>query len=516
MSLLLQSLVSLSGCASEDVAEASAECPAATVDLVERWEEDVLPATTSTEHTEPGIAVGDLDGDGDLDAFVAWGGGSFVLENDGSGGMSVDTTWTLDGGPLPDAAAVALADLDADGDLDGWLGREREQVSLHIRNIGGGAFETASVGDDRSPATGSYADADGDGDLDLAVAYLLTDVDPQLVLSGDQTGVGTGLFLQEGGTWVERALPPEQEPALSFQSAWIDAENDGDLDLYLGHVWGTVLVPNLLLLNDGAANFTVDVGNGAEKAMHSMGVAVGDANNDGYADLYVTDVGSPTLFYSDGSGDYYDGTFANGASVPPSATNLASWGTTFVDLDMDGCNDLVVTFGRLARDGQAELDHAEPEGEDWTDPEEQANVWLRGDCAGGFERVDGTSFDTELVRDRSVGVGDLDRDGDPDLLTVGKYSVRQWRVSGCGPGVTVALDGPSGNVDGLGARVSARVGDRVTTAWMLPSTTHGQSAMELYFGLGGAPQVDELVVEWPGGGRSVVRDIPAGPIVVTP
>lgn len=512
--LFLAELLALSGCASVDDSAAPAECPAATVELVQRWEESALPATTSTEHTEPGIALGDLDGDGDLDAFVAWGGGSFVLDNDGQGGMTVDTGWTLDGAALPDAAAVALADLDGDGDLDGWIGRERELPAVHVENVGGKAFITTSVGDARSPATGSYADADGDGDLDLVVGYLLTDVDPQLVLAGEQTGVGSALFLQDQGTWTERALPVEQSTALSFQSAWIDAENDGDLDLYLGHVWGTVLIPNLLLVNDGAANFTVATGSGAEKAMHSMGVAVGDANSDGYADLYVTDVGSPTLFLADGQGDYYDGTAAHGAEIPPSSTNLSSWGTTFVDLDLDGCNDLFVTFGRLARDGQAELDFAEPEGEEWVDPEEQANVWLRGDCEGGFERVEGTALDTELVRDRSVAVGDLDRDGDPDLITVGKYTVRQWRVSGCGPGLTVSLDGPDGNAEGLGARVSAHVGSRTTTTWMLPSTTHGQSATELYVGLGGASQVDELVIDWPDGEQSVLTDVAPGPVRV--
>ncbi len=501
--------------AGDDSAVASVECPPTTVTMTRTWTKDELPARSEVEHTEPGVALGDLDGDGDgdLDAFIAWGGGSFVLANDGTGALTLDENFTVDGGPMPDGAAVALADLDGDGDLDAWLGQDRGQTSSFLWNDGHGSFSlTPSSAPNDTAATGAFADADGDGDLDLAVAILLPDVDPQSVLDGTQTGVGNQLWLQgEPGDWSTGvALPAAQNTSLTCHAAWLDVELDGDLDLYLGNVWGAVLVPNQLLLNDGAAQLTTAPACGCDKPMNSMGVAMGDADDDGFPDLYVTDIGSPTLFRNDGAGGFYDATLASGARIPPSDTNLSSWATTFGDLDQDGCSDLLTIFGRLAEDAQVELDFAAPEGEVWNDPDLQTNVWLRGDCLGNFVRVDGTDLDTVLLRDRSVAIGDLDADGSPDFVTVGKHDVHQWRVDGgCGPGITLRLHGSSGNADGFGARVRTHVNGRIGTQWMLPSTTHGSNALELYLGLGGAARADKVSVEWADGTTSTYTDVPA-------
>ncbi|MFZ5481708.1 MAG: CRTAC1 family protein [Myxococcota bacterium] len=491
-------------------------CDDATIEHVATWAEADLPARADIAHTEPGVALGDLDGDGDLDAFVAWGGGSFVLANDGAGTLALDEGFNADGEPFVEAAAVALADLDGDGDLDAWLGRERGDPAVILTNDGTGAFTSAAVPEsETAAATGAFGDADGDGDLDLVVANLLRDVDPQLVLAGEQAGVGNRLWLQEDGVWTPTPLPDAQAEALTFQAAWLDVESDGDLDLYLGNVWGQELTPNQLFRNEGDATFVEDAACACDRAMNSMGVAVGDADGDGSPDLYVTDVGTGLLFLNDGAGLFADATHASGAYLPPSETNLSGWGATFTDLDLDGCEDLFVTYGRLASDGAAELDAYQPEGESWSDPEMQADVWLRGDCEGGFARAEGTDLDTVLVRDRGVSVGDLDGDLRPDLVTVGKFTVNQWRtIGGCGPGVRLRLAGPSGNANGFGAKIEVEVGDRVATRWMLPSSTHSQNALELLLGLGGADAADVVRVTWPDGAVTEHAGVAAGATLV--
>lgn len=501
-----------------DTANPPQVCDDPGVELVQKWTQDLLPMRTSTDHTEPGVGLGDLDGDGDLDALVAWGGGSFVLANDGAGNLAIDESFTVDGGPLPDAAAVALADLDGDGDFDAWLGRERDEPAIWLWNEGGTFTGTVQLEATTAVSTGAFGDANGDGSLDLVVANLLTDVDPQAVLDGTQAGIGNQLYSQSSpGIWSSEAdLPATQAEALSFQAAWIDVEGDGDLDLYMGHVWGQELTPNQLYLNDGAGNFSLDPDCHCDKAMNSMGVAVGDANGDGQPDLYISDVGSGTLFVNDGAGAFYDATMASGTHVEPSETNLSGWGTTFADLDVDGCEDLFITYGRLASDGAAELESYQPEGANWTDPEYQANVWLRGNCEGQFERVENTALDANLVRDRGVSIGDLDGDGRPDLVTVGKYEVHQWKTTGgCGNAARLQLAGPPGNANGFGARVEWSAGGHTATRWMLPSSTHSTNALELYLGLG-AQEEAEILVTWPDGAQTTHFATPGSLLVASP
>ncbi|MES2644839.1 MAG: CRTAC1 family protein [Myxococcota bacterium] len=519
MAVLLVAL--LGGCAAppdaadgDDSGAAATTCDPLTVTLTEEWLEADLPAYEDRRHTPAGVALGDIDGDGWLDALMAFGGGATALRNDGTGRLVLAPEWSSAGAPLPKASAASLVDLDGDGDLDFYLGREdgQEDVVLYNRLRDGGGFVSAPIaGSTSATSTGAFADFDGDGDLDLFLAATTTDTEGLQVIDGEADGDGCMLFLQDdAGIFVDETarLPAHVLNGWTFQGSPIDADGDGDLDVYMANDFGAWLLPNQLLLNDGHANFTVADDCHCDLVMFGMGAAVGDANGDALPDLYVTDLGGPNLLVNDGVGAFYDATLALGADVPFSPTNLTSWGAAFVDLDQDSWNDLAVTFGQL---GQPEIIEHLDGGAGWEDGPLQPDVLLLGSAAG-FTRVDVGWNDPS--RTRAVAVGDLDRDGRPDLVTAGKYFLRQWHTDGgCAPGVRVTVDAGQKNRQGLGSRVQVTLGERVLTQWMLPSTTGSSSAPELYFGLGGAAGAARVTVTWPDGTTSEAEDVSAGDLL---
>jgi hypothetical protein len=111
-------------------------------------------------------------------------------------------------------------------------------------------------------------------------------------------------------------------------------------------------------------------------------------------------------------------------------------------------------------------------------------------------------------------VGDLDRDGRPELLIGGVTYLDVWSVEGgCETGITLALSDAPPNRQALGARVDVTLDDgRTYTRWNWPSVTNGQSAAEVVLGLGTAKSAD-LEIRWPDGATSVLPGVGPGHVV---
>jgi enediyne biosynthesis protein E4 len=519
---LLATLSSLLSCAGVDTADSGdtqattpPRCEPATLTLAQDLRESDLPAEASLEHTEHGVALADLDGDGDLDALVGWAAGVFGLRNDGTGKLVLDPSIDIDGAAWGvRGTALAVADLDQDGDVDAYVG-EYPTGDLLLWNDGTGHFTSQRLSEghpDYSPWSGSFGDADGDGDLDLYIATLVPNLEPEPVLDGSIRAGPNYLYVNRGGGDFARddsRVPDEETNGLTFHAAWVDLDSDGDLDLYEANDWGYYVRPNRFLRNDGTGHFTEDDSCACQAPMYAMGVGVGDVQGDGLPDLVVTNLNTPNLFENIG-GEMVDATRARGVYVAPSETNFTSWGTTFLDFDRNGCSDIAVAFGRLARDVSLDVEGM-PEGA--VDPERQANVMLMNDCTGHFDRLLDSDFDAYLDRDRAVSVGDLDGDGRADLVTAGKHFVRVWMAGGgCDNGVTIRLNQPGENSASLGAKVTMTANGQDQVQWMLPSSTHSSNALELVFGLGTATQ-GELSVLWPDGTQGEPMDVFSGDVL---
>jgi hypothetical protein len=295
----------------------------------------------------------DLDGDGDLDALVGeFYGSSFLLENTGTASAPAFAAPVAD--PLglePFASSVSptFADVDGDGDLDAFVG-EFYGATAFFENTGTSAapafasvatnpFGWAAVTDRVAPA---FADIDGDGDLDA--------------FAGNQQG--HTLFLENVGTASAAAFaPPATNPfgladVGSYASPrFADLDGDGDLDAFVGNLQGnTLFFQNLG--NAGAPSFAApstspfglaDVGNRATPFF-------ADLDGDGDLDALVGNSLGNTLFFRN-TGTANAPAFAAPSSNPFGLADVGVQAApVLVDLEGDGDLDAVVgeAYGSLS------------------------------------------------------------------------------------------------------------------------------------------------------------------------
>lgn len=487
--------------------------PTPDFDLVlqAEWLQTDLPKGPLLPGDQPGVALGDLDGDGWLDAVMAFGGGSMGFRNDGTGNLVMEPGFTVDGAAMPSGEAITLADLDGDGDLDGSLGRWGARDRL-LWNQGDGRFVSTELeGSEGSTFGSAFADLDGDEDLDLIISAGSSTLSVEKILAGGETGDPNLLYRNDDGQFVRvpDALPTVGVNGITFQLAPLDADGDGDLDLYSANDAGPYIESNHLLLNDGTGHFSDAPDSGATLTMFAMGAAVGDANQDGLPDIYLSNVGPPRMLLNQGDGQFAEAAEATGTAIPPAPESLISWGTAFVDLDADRDHDLVVTFGRGG--DEAKINAVNP---DYVQSEQQPNQVLVSNGESLFSRASVPSFD-DPGPTRAVAVGDLDQDGRPDLVTAGKHFLRVWHnEGGFDPGITLVLRGSAKNPAGIGSRIEVEVDGVRRTTWALPATTASSSALEWYLGLGDHASADHLFVTWPDGSTQQLDDVPAGRVEV--
>ena len=242
------------------------------------------PPATDGGFSEAG-SWADYDLDSDLDLFVANSAGdlrNFLYRNEGAGSFTrIDT-----GVVVTEAVASrhgAWGDMDGDGDLDLFVANEGATFNSLYENLGGGTFVKITTGPVVTAVAdswgASWGDMDNDGDLDLFVAN-----------NANQLNF---LYVNDGSGNFTNA--PNGPVTLTFSwsvgSSWVDYDNDGDLDLFVADGWGSSpssKQTNLLFDNDGTGSFTKVTGHAVvTDSGWSYGAAWGDHDLDGDLDLMV-------------------------------------------------------------------------------------------------------------------------------------------------------------------------------------------------------------------------------------
>ena len=468
-----------------------------------------------------GVVFFDYDGDGWLDLYFVNSAGPGVLYHNEGDGNFTDKTASAGVADSGYGLGTAAADYDGDGDLDLYI--TCYGPNILYRNEGDGRFTDATneagvAGPDLvnpGMSTGAaFADYDGDGDLDLYVgnyAKFRPELHEPCIRSGDivvycgpeafepQRDV---FYRNEGdGTFVDITEQAGFLPAAAKElgSFFIDYDQDRDPDLYVAGD----RTPNLLYRNDG--DRFAEVGaiagvayNDKGKPLAGMGVDVGDYDNDGLFDFFVTNYQWETnsLYRNLGNGFFADITFQSGLGVP--SLQFLAWGTLFFDYDNDGDRDLFVANGHL--DDNIHLFDAVTY--------EQQNQVFRNEGQGRFaDRSDQVGPGLALKQvSRGVAMGDYDNDGDLDLVVANNNQ----------PAVLLRNDGGNlnhwlslrlvGNM--VGAEVRVNSGDLTQVDVVRTGSSYlCQSALRPFFGLGDRTRIDQVEIRWPSGKVQHLRDV---------
>ena len=493
--------------------------------------------STILEEAGPGVCVADFDGDGRQDIY-------FVNGRDTRGG-SAQTTNALyrnnGDGTFTDVTAKAgvpgtayglgcvWGDYDNDGHPDLYVSQYGKNILY--RNRGDGTFQdvTAKARVDGADfgtvfhSGATFFDYDKDGLLDLyAGGYVefgpsskQTCTIGQGVESScapaEYQGTPAVLYHNNGdGTFtnVTKKAGIFQPHGKNLSVIAGDYDNDG---------W-----PDLFVANDGLEVYLYrNLHNGTFKesalssgiarsangnTMAAMCLSLGDYDNDGRLDLYISDwQGSGDhIWHNDGEGFLEEVT--DRAGIAAATGRVLSFGGGFFDFDNDGRLDLFIANGHVY------------EGVEKTSPAihyRQLNSLFHNEGKGKFTDVSamaGSGFAKPHVG-RGVAFADFDNDGRVDVL-VGNNGDAPLLLHNSGSGknhfVILKLVGTRSNRDALGSRVELRAGDVAQIREIAGGGSYlSQSDLRAHFGLGERSRADEITIRWPSGLKQTFRDVEA-------
>lgn len=484
-----------------------------------------------------GVALFDYDNDGDLDIFFTNGHKGLPdteidnatpnrLFRQESNGHFTDVTADSGLTNRSYSIGVAIGDIDNDGDVDMYVtnyGKDRL-----YRNRGDGTFEditnASGIHVERWSASAAFVDYDRDGFLDLFVTQYVIDTLGKKCLDnagrrnycGPQSAepIPDVLLHNNGdGTFTDVS---QKSGIASVSAAGLgivceDFNEDGWIDFYIAND----SYANNLWMNQTDGTFRDEAllmgcafdMNGHEEG--SMGIIAGDFDNDLDFDLFMTHLvrESNTLYKSLGAGlGFVDST--SGSGLGWSSVGLTGFGAVAFDVELDGDLDIAVVNGRVMYDEPMAGVTIDPPWNMLAEP----NQFYVNDGSGKFRQVKESTraFTDPIEISRGLAIGDIDADGDMDMLVTNEQGpVRLYRNDTPRAGhwlIVRALD-PRYHRDALGAKVVITCGEQ-SQVRTIHSTFSYLSANEpvAHFGLGNAQQVDHIKVYWPDG---FIEEFPA-------
>ena len=480
-----------------------------------------------------GCALADLDNDGDLDAYLVNAGLLFgepaerpanrLYLNDGAGNF-VDHTDASNTGDRGYGVGVTCADYDADGFVDIYV--TNLGANVLYRNNGDATFtdvtDAAGVGDERWGSSAAFLDYDNDSDLDLYVVNYVnwsraTEIEcyaangePDYCSPKNYSAPAPDVLYRNDGDGTFTDVSREAGLDIAFGNGLgvvcADFDDDGWIDLFIANDG----MPDQLWRNKGDGTFE-DIGmiagvaidwHGQPKA--GMGTDAVDTDDDGDVDILVVNLANETDSFYRNEGEFFlDDTAQVGLGTR--SRPFTRFGVAFRDFDHDGHLDLFPSNGRVMKQSELYTD----------DPSAEPNLLMRGTAAGRFEPVEprGGTDEPLLLAGRGAAFGDVDNDGDVDVLIVNKDGPASLLINVAekqGNALQLRVLDERGH-DALGASVFVSVGDRrLRREVRVASSYCSANDPRVHVGIGDATRVTDVVVRWPDGTTEAFGDLEAG------
>ena len=475
-----------------------------------------------------GGALFDFDNDGDLDIFLVQAGfhspsgseGKFAnrLYQQETDGTFTDITAQAGLEDTGYAVGVAIGDLDNDGHLDIFVSQYGPDVIY--RNDGQGRFRNVTpqsgISGDAWSASALFCDYDADGFLDLYVTHYVS-YNPKRRCERDDgsldycapkvfRGTADALYHNEGdGTFTDVTVLAgiQRVTAPGLGVACFDYNEDGRVDFYVANDGAA----NQLWENQGNGKF-VDRAflygvalNGFGMAEAGMGVAIGDIDVDGDFDLFVTHLSAETntLYRNEKAGRFQD--VSAMAGLAASSLSRTGFGTGFLDYDHDGDLDMAVVNGRVMRQPVT----AGADVSSYWNPYAEPNLLLRNNGRGKFEDPGAScgSFCSQIEVSRGLALGDVDNDGDLDMLvtaTGGPARLFKNDAEKRGHWLLIRAFDPSLERDAYGSVITVVAGGKRYMRIADPGYSYiSSNDPRAHFGFPAGVEVERILVRWPDG-----------------
>jgi enediyne biosynthesis protein E4 len=495
-----------------------------------RSPEYFLPETTGA-----GCAFVDYDNDGWLDVYLVNSGkcdfydprpplrnALYRNNRDGTFTDVTEAAGVLGGGY---GMGVAAGDYDGDGFPDLYVTQYGRSILYH--NNGNGTFsdvtEKAGVAAPGWASSAVWFDYDNDGKLDLFVCRFVEFDKTKNQFCGDKTNAHryycipkvypptrSWLFHNNGdGTFHDASQ--ESGIAKVLGKAWgvvaTDINNDGWMDLFVAND----TVPNFLFLNRKGKFEEIGLSAGVAysqdgRARSGMGVDSADFDQDGWQDLFVSNVDQEMYSLYRNNDDLTFEDIAGPQGVSKVTRLMSGWGIKFFDYDNDGNQDLLIVNGHPDDQIEIHSNHVKYE-----EP-----MLLFHNTGKGFENVTekGGPAITNSYAARGMAIGDFDNDGAVDVLVAVNNGAPVLMKNTAATGnhwLGIRLVGKKANRDAIGARIRWSAGDQKRSRLKVGGGSYLSSHdPREVLGIGARTKIDELEIHWPlpSGKLEIFTDLP--------
>jgi len=381
---------------------------------------------------------------------------------------------------------VIWIDYDNDGDKD-LFATAIEGINQFYRNDGDMSFTNISstIGffqTDLFTYGASFGDIDNDGDLDVFISNRTnTEENQRNYLYRNDEGIYIDITQSSG-------IPIQDEDGnensqLSFCTIFFDYNKDGFQDIYLAN--DKIDNINRLYKNLGNGTFEdVSVASGSGIAVNAMTTTLGDYNNDGWFDIYITNTQSSQA----GNGNVLlmnnaDGTFTNVAEETGTTFNSFAWGAVFLDADNDTLLDLYVSGGFDGSIGSF-----------------LSAAFYHQQNDGTFVIPQNIGFENDTRKSYSNAIGDINNDGKPDIIVCNDIENNfLWENKTVNENnwLKVKLEGVISNRDGIGNTIEISIDGESQYRYTLAGEGYlSQNSFYEFFGTGTATEIDFIKVTW--------------------